>query len=173
LVIDSATSYDCVAVSPVGAGFGFAPGATGETGGAAGLEDTELVLGETPPLLIELPVVEPLEVLEADAPVALAAVEPLGEDTVRGFGCFCWVKGSRAGPLGWLLDGELFTLTAAIGVPATGPWDSGRGAGGGACLPSRTGTATIAAIRASGTGQSRRWRRSVRIPLRKLIALGG
>jgi hypothetical protein len=158
----------------VGAGVGFAPGATGDAG-ADGVVPAEPVLGAEaaldPPLAPDEPVLAAPVDAGGDEDVAAVPPVPGAAVVVVDVGCFCWVKGSRADPLGCVLEGELLTVTAAIGVPLTGPCARGSaGAGADACLLSTTGTATIAAIRASGTGHSRRWWRSFRIPLRKLIA---
>ncbi len=107
--------------------------------------------------------------------VAAAAAPPSAADTLAPtvLGSTCCVNGSRALPIGCEPVAELLTEIAATGVPAAGDGEAGSGVIGGVCgdFASTTGTATMAAIRASGIGHSRRWRRSVRIALKMLIAV--
>jgi hypothetical protein len=125
------------------------------------------VPGDEPPVPADPPLeaVDPDEPVEAGEPPLTDALEEVELEleleevdaaVVEALPSFGWANGSRAWPLGCVSEGELLTFTAATGVPETGPWTTGNGAGACACLLSTTGTATIAAIRASGTGQSLR-----------------
>jgi hypothetical protein len=154
LVIDTATRYACVAVSPEGAGLGALVGR-----GVAGV----VVRGVGVVGVVLLDELEDAGVVEV--PVVLVVLVVLAS-----FGC---VKGSRAGPLRLETVAVLWTLTAGTAES----WVTGTASGvtcatGGALVffARITGIATTAASNTTATGHSRFSRRSEKIGSRKLIA---